>query len=136
MTPMDDMQCGARKRRRRDDADVRCTVLRQGLPASAVMAVGDGSNDLAMLSGVTAAGGLGVAMANAVPAVRRMLWPKPPTNPLGLPAGMAGVRQRPGRLAAHPSSEPPKLPCDAHGVFLCVKPHATQRFPGVVQINY
>ena len=38
------------------------------------MAVGDGGNDLAMLSGVTAAGGLGVAMANAVPAVRRVIW--------------------------------------------------------------
>lgn len=38
------------------------------------MAVGDGGNDLAMLSGVTGAGGLGVAMANAVPAVRRVLW--------------------------------------------------------------
>ena len=34
------------------------------------MAVGDGGNDLAMLAGVTAAGGLGVAMANAVPPVR------------------------------------------------------------------
>ncbi len=34
------------------------------------MAVGDGGNDLAMLAGITAAGGLGVAMANAVPPVR------------------------------------------------------------------
>lgn len=36
------------------------------------MAVGDGGNDLAMLSGVTAAGGLGIAMANAVPSVCRV----------------------------------------------------------------
>lgn len=49
--------------------DIRHLAL-QGLPASAVMAVGDGGNDLAMLAGVTAAGGLGVAMANAVPPVR------------------------------------------------------------------
>ena len=56
-------------------ADLHCAALRQGLPASAVMAVGDGGNDLAMLSGVTAAGGLGVAMANAVPAVRLVFRP-------------------------------------------------------------
>ncbi|PNH06702.1 Phosphatase YidA [Tetrabaena socialis] len=37
-----------------------------GLPAAALMAVGDGGNDLAMLAGA----GLGVAMGNAVPGVR------------------------------------------------------------------
>ncbi|KXZ49737.1 hypothetical protein GPECTOR_20g594 [Gonium pectorale] len=37
-----------------------------GLPASALMAVGDGGNDLEMVAGA----GLGVAMGNAVPAVK------------------------------------------------------------------
>jgi len=37
-----------------------------GIPAEAIMAIGDGSNDLEMV----ASAGLGVAMGNAVPAVK------------------------------------------------------------------
>ena len=79
------------------------------------MAVGDGGNDLAMLSGVTAAGGLGVAMANAVPAVRRVLWQCLEFRCQGL--------------------ELPKLPCNAHREFLFAEAHAIHIFPLVMQIN-
>ncbi len=46
-------------------------LLRQmGLPASAMMAVGDGGNDLELVANV----GLGVAMGNAVPKVGLKGW--------------------------------------------------------------
>ncbi|GLI70135.1 hypothetical protein VaNZ11_014943 [Volvox africanus] len=47
-------------------AGVRRLLNHLGLPPSALMAVGDGGNDLEMVAGA----GLGVAMGNAVPAVR------------------------------------------------------------------
>ena len=43
----------------------------------------------------------------------RMPAPNPSINPVGSPAGMAGDRQRPGRLAAHPGPQPLTKPCRA-----------------------
>jgi hypothetical protein len=41
-----------------------------GVPMARVAAIGDEVNDVALIAGVEAAGGLGVAMANAIPAVK------------------------------------------------------------------